>query len=289
MSKNDNLLTCRASKRYPDLNVMKYTRRVFYDNLWNDELIECRGRVVDSEGNTVINPFTKIFNYMENGTTLGEDETCLVVEKINGFLACATYVPMYDEVIVSTTGSLDSEYADIAKRSIPEAFLDDLRKSRSPMTYMFEIVSPDDRLEHPVKEDIGCYLIGVRGVTDKSHYFSDTNKEKTLDMIAGNFGLLRPKHFMMKFSEVLKKVKESHAEGFVVYSQDTGRVLKIKTPYYLTKKAFMRSDKILSGDKSRVDEEFYPLVDYITEHKDVFQRMDEKERKNFFDSWFKKS
>jgi hypothetical protein len=41
------LLTRKESTRYPGLFVKKYTRKVFYDNLWseNDELLEARGHV----------------------------------------------------------------------------------------------------------------------------------------------------------------------------------------------------------------------------------------------------
>jgi hypothetical protein len=36
---------------------------VFYDNLWNDYLEECRGTIVDENFNVVSRPFTKIYNY----------------------------------------------------------------------------------------------------------------------------------------------------------------------------------------------------------------------------------
>lgn len=37
------LIIRKESKRYPGLFTVKYHNRVFYDNLWNDELIESRG------------------------------------------------------------------------------------------------------------------------------------------------------------------------------------------------------------------------------------------------------
>jgi len=42
--------------------VLKYKKRVFYDNLWNDYIAECRGTIVDADFNLVAYPFTKIYN-----------------------------------------------------------------------------------------------------------------------------------------------------------------------------------------------------------------------------------
>ena len=84
----DELITIKRYKKYPSLSVEKKKKKVFYDNLWNKDegLLECRGRVIDDCGKTVINPFTKIFNYLENGTSIDDEERCLCVDKINGFL-----------------------------------------------------------------------------------------------------------------------------------------------------------------------------------------------------------
>jgi hypothetical protein len=43
--------------------VLKYKKRVFYDNLWNEFIAECRGSIVDKDFNLVTYPFTKIYNY----------------------------------------------------------------------------------------------------------------------------------------------------------------------------------------------------------------------------------
>ena len=53
---------------FSGLSVLKYSRKVFYDNLWNKDkrLLDCRGMVVDSDDNIVVWPFTKVFNLYEN-------------------------------------------------------------------------------------------------------------------------------------------------------------------------------------------------------------------------------
>ena len=56
-----------TKKTYKDgefegLSVYKYTRKVFFDNLWNEDLrlLDCRGIVIDTDYNIISYPFTKI-------------------------------------------------------------------------------------------------------------------------------------------------------------------------------------------------------------------------------------
>ena len=157
-----DLVTRKESKRYPGLFVRKYTRKVFYDNLWhqNEELMEARGHVELADGTVVIRPFTKIFNRFENGTDIDRDELCLSVEKINGFMAAATYVPQLGKVVVSTTGSLESDFVGYAEKYITEEVKNYIQLSTQskPATFLFEICHPDD--PHIIQEKFGAYLIG---------------------------------------------------------------------------------------------------------------------------------
>lgn len=268
----NNLYTLKESKRYPGLFVRKYTKKVFWDNLWHKDptLIESRGHVFNKTGDCVVTPFTKIFNRGENGTDIPRDHNCLAVEKINGFMASVTYVPDVDDVVISTTGSLDSDFVDIARKHIPEHFINELRieapkliaRENKNYTYMFEIVDVND--PHIIPETEGAYLIGVRVVGDNQPYYSTPHYEKYLDVIADEFGMLRPMWYVAQFSSVVETAKVKRTEGFVVYDQDErGKSLKIKTPYYLSMKAMARCKDIFSLDKRRVDEEFYGVLDHI--------------------------
>lgn len=297
----DKLYTAKKSLKYPELSVLKYKRKVFYDNLWEQDkgLLECRGRVVNESDETVINPFTKIFNYQENGTVIDGNETCLAVQKINGFMACATYVLDYDDVIISTTGSLDSEYVEIARKYIPKEFIDFLKSIKSDFTYIFEIVAKEDKIIHPIKERYGAYLTGLRKITDTENpYFSTTMWEGSLDMFVENINkriedknnyILRPSYFTTLFYYIVESAKnESNLEGYVVYGQDSKTVLKIKTPYYLTKKALMRKKDIFTLDKKMVDEEYYPLIEYC-KNIEGFNDLSDKERTGIIEDYFKGS
>lgn len=258
------LVSAKRSTRYPELRVLKYTKKVFHANLWSTHplLVECRGLVVDDSYNVVVKPFTKAFNYQENGTTIARDELCTIVRKVNGFLGVAT--GWNGKTIFSTTGSLDSDFAVMVEKHLKGLHLVDGE------TLMFEICDPSD--PHIIPEEPGAYLIGGRG----KHLLYP---EPLLDDIASETSRFRrPEwHEDVRFSDVVKMSKEVRHEGYMVYGH-RGTTLKIKSPYYLFTKLMARMgvEKLTAGLetpdklKQKCDEEFYPVIDYLATIKDTF-------------------
>ena len=279
-----NLITKKQSKRYPGLYTLRYKRKVFYDNLWDRELIEARGRVVDEYDNTVINPFTKIFNRNENNTDINRSERCLVVNKVNGFMCAATWVDKYGEVIISTTGSLDSEHVAMAGSFFTDKIKDMIATYTGGYTLLFEVVHP--KAPHIIKEEPGLYLIGARKVSETSNYFSTETLETSLDLVAEEMGVKRPKWKLDYFSDIVKEVKVAKHEGYVVYGLLTGVVLKIKTPYYMILKSAARVKDITKLNYRYLDEEFYPLVDNIKANAVNFQHLNEQERLQYLREFY---
>lgn len=283
------LITRKESKRWPGLFVKKYTRKVFYDALWgqNPELMEARGHVETADGHTVIRPFTKIFNRGEMNTDIARDELCVSVAKVNGFMAAATWVPEVCDVVVSTTGSLDSDFVTLAEKYITE----DVKNYIKSMmyidvgTYLFEIVDPAD--PHIVPERAGAYLIGFRHTDSDAPYFSSPEKESDLDVMARGMGVLRPSWDVVRFETVVKDAASCQHEGFVVYGQSSKTALKIKSPYYLHLKMAARKKDILSLNKERIDEEYYPLIDHLTGMGESFTMMDEQQRLDYMREYLK--
>lgn len=277
---NPDLVTVRQSVRYPKLLVVKYKNKVFYKNLWTPELCELRGLVIDQNWRIVVRPFTKIFNRGENGTDFPLDTPVAAVRKINGFMGALTVDDEYG-VIVSTTGSLDSPFVALA-----EKYLLPLKDHGliNGVTYLFEIVDPSD--PHIIQEDVGAYLIGARTVCSQIALL-----ECDLDEIAKGMGVRRPDWKSCTFGEVVEEVKTVKHEGFVVYNKFTDKALKIKSPYYLTKKFFSRvngdklTEKWLTENRDSFDEEYYPLIDYIKEQREVFTQLDQEGRKIFIEDF----
>ena len=276
---NKDVVQIKESTTYPGLFVLKYKKKVFYDNLWTPELEQCRGLVVDRDFNVVVRPFDKIFNYGENGTTFDRDVPVVIARKVNGFLGCATNTQKYG-TIFSTTGSLDSDYVELVRKNL-EGKVEDLSEG---VTWCFEICDETD--PHIIKEDFGAYLIGA-----VSHHDGRNFQEQFLDGIAQLYKFKRyESESCLRFSDAVKRVKTVQHEGFVVrLESDEQQILKIKSPYYLVTKFFARKSEgnlqhILDDPhqaKKTLDEEYYPLVDYLSEHNQEFVALDKQGRITF--------
>lgn len=277
---NPKLVQRKESSRYPGLFVIKYKRNVFWDNLWNDVLVECRGLVVDADWNIVVLPFTKIFNRGENGTDIDRNADVVAIRKVNGFMAAVTHVRGHGAV-VSTTGSLDSDFVTLAEKYITDQ-VRAVAEANHGYTFIFEIVDPSD--PHIIQEAPGAYLLGGRQLWAEGDYMSSEGVEVWLDIVARDMGVLRPEWSNARFSDVVESAKTCQHEGFVVYSKD--QALKIKSPYYLTSKFLARKseDKLLRGlndtqwFRTVVDEEYYPVIDYLVTIKEEFVALTEQER-----------
>lgn len=250
------------------LTVYKYTREVFYKALWNEDplLLEARGMVLDQDGKVVIWPFTKVFNNGENGTFCENDRLVDYVRKVNGFMAAARIYK--GELLVSTTGTLDSDYAVMARKHIEKLDLKDLSPS---LCLLFEIVDADD--PHIVAEDEGAWLIGCRILAEGHSIHGAMATEYQLDDIAFEIKARRPVVSQDYFGEVLRRLKTCKHEGYMIRDAWTNEtIMKLKSPHYLTKKFIMRMGqgkaKAMFDSpekfKESIDEEFYGVVDYIT-------------------------
>ena len=265
--------------------VLKYKKRVFYDNLWNDYVAECRGSIVDKDFNLVTYPFTKIYNYgIEKEAPVLEDGTKVTAfRKVNGFMVAMTV--HNGELLVSTTGSTANDYVDYAKEMMATHMpLTDWRIVLGTtdclgMTFMFECVHPKD--PHIIPEKPGMYFLGARENIWGSkimhdpfflmEFATDTLKCFWAESVTTN---------MIRLQEL---AKECRHEGYVFYT-DEGVSAKIKSPYYLTSKWVARNprtDKLVDLNKDikhQLDEEYYPLVDAIRSNIVQYTEMDEQER-----------
>ena len=273
------------------LCILKYTRHVFFKGLWDEYLEECRGTVVDSDFNVVSRPFTKIYNYGidKEAPQFPDDAFVDALRKINGFLINVT---MYKgELLVTSSGSASSPHVDMAME-----YIDPVRHTLENLltktlmnnhTLMFECVHPED--PHIIDEDSGLYLLGAR----ENAWFSDVKcDEYLLDALAFTLGVNTPEYYgCVTIGELKEWNRDVNHEGFVFYT-DIGESAKMKSPYYLAAKFLSRlgnTDKLFEKDiDTRIDEEFYPLIEAVRKNIDEFTGLDEQERlawiKKFFDT-----
>ena len=150
----------KPSKKYPQLSVLKYARSVFYENRFDNALLEMRGIVLDPHNQIIIRPFNKVFNYSERIAAnsrypihIADDHRLTAVVKVNGFLGCCTYVRLPEnhpshgadfdnQILYSTTGSLDSDFARLVQTHCAQ--YQALFQAYPNHTFMFEITDPGD-------------------------------------------------------------------------------------------------------------------------------------------------
>lgn len=264
--------------------VLKYKKKVFYDNLWNDYIAECRGSIVDADFNLVAYPFTKIYNYgiEKEAPVLAADTKVTAYRKINGFMVACTW--RNGDVLVSTTGSTDSDFVTMAKdrmlqhMSWPDWQLAFSSADMQGLTVMFECVHPLD--PHIIPEKPGMYVLGYR----ENEWNSAVGHNPTVLREMGEmFKCYVPEVYETTVGNLIEQTKNVRHEGFVFYTED-GASAKIKSPYYLTSKWVARNprtDKLVDLKKDikhNLDEEYYPLVDAIRANIVEYTAMDEQAR-----------
>jgi len=267
--------------------VLKYRKSVFYDNLWNDFLEECRGTIVDADFNVVSRPFTKIYNYgvEAKAPVLADNTLVTAYRKVNGFMVAMTWYN--NDILVSTTGSTQNDYVDYAKEMMlkHQCWADWQMEilAAKGMTLMFECVHPND--PHIVPEDAGMYFLGYRENSWDSKVemygvsVSNWAQNYAMSCLKCNY----VESYVLPLSELVAKSKQVRHEGFVFYTV-AGVSAKIKSPYYLTSKWVARNprtDKLVNMEadiKKNLDEEYYPLVDAIRANIVEYTAMNEQER-----------
>lgn len=277
------------------LKIYKYSPKVHYKNLWKENYLlqKTRGLVLDIAGNIVVHPFDKIKNFHTERINIALDKKVLKIDKMNGFLGCISLNPYTQELLLSTTGSIDisSPYIQkIEKYIVGKEIQIKNFLQKNNMTLLFEVIHPEDpHIIEYTEKDYGLWLIGARNKEINSSLL----KEKELDIIAKELNFKRPFWEIETFSNILNHMKNNKKEGFILRDiENEEPIMKIKTTYYLLTKFLgrLKSDKIdFMYDKTQkfkekeVEEEFYQLIDEITtkKSKNDFLNMTEKERTNF--------
>jgi hypothetical protein len=258
--------------------VLKYKKKVCYDGLWNQFIAECRGSIVDADFNLVTYPFTKIYNYgiEKEAPVLAPDTKVTAFRKVNGFMVAITL--HNGKLLVSTTGSTDSDYVKMAQELIDDAKYLDLCTRWEGYTFMFECVHKND--PHIIPEKEGMYILGYR--ENKWHTPIEHDPFMLIE-IGRALDCFVPESTTTNMARLQDMAKECKHEGYVFYTED-GVSAKIKSPYYLTSKWVARNprtDKLVDLNKDikqNLDEEYYPLVDKIRANIVQYTAMDEQGR-----------
>lgn len=220
---------------HPDglpLMICNYTDRCTYEKLWDEVTLQCRGLVVDRDGDIVARPFRKFFNDTEHAD--GEVPwhlPCEITQKVDGSLLI---VFAFDgEWHVITRGSWTSSQA-IEGRKIIESQIgfDNLRRFR---TYLFEVIYPENRIVCDYGDRREVVLLGVVDTHTGDEYS------------ACEFPSLNPVRMLPMDTDArsLRSIITDREEGYVVRFSNNFRV-KVKGARYL------ELHRMISGITSRM-------------------------------------
>jgi hypothetical protein len=191
----------------------------------------------------VCHPFDKFGNYGESYVPEIDWKSAKVTEKVDGSLIKVWYHGGWH---ISTNGTINAQYAYVpnSQLSYYDLFLRAIRRHGTVesffqaldlrYTYLFELVSPDNRMTIYYPED-AIYLIGKRNnlthAETKITPFCKTN----FDIYYSSLGVRIPRAYSLaSLEECIEATKAMGAdeEGFVVCDADFNRV-KVKSEQYL--------------------------------------------------------
>ena len=214
------------------LSIYNYSRTTQYDGTWDDITLNCRGLVLDLEGNTIAKPFPKFFNYEEHKPEDIPNENFEVYEKMDGSLGIIFHYE--GEWLIATRGSFQSEQAIKGKE-----MLDKLNKSAliPGYTYLAEIIYPENRIVVDYGNAEKLVVLGA--------YNNETGKEvEVSEMVNEGWEVVMMYKTWGEDWETLKKEISKDNEGYVIRFS-SGMRMKIKGDEYV------RLHKILTNFSSK--------------------------------------
>ncbi|MFI5139348.1 MAG: T4 RnlA family RNA ligase [Sphingobacteriales bacterium] len=201
------------------LFIYNYTNKAQYGRVWNEITLQARGLILDAELKIVARPFKKFFNLEEHPADEIPDEPFETFEKIDGSLGILYWLD--DKPNIATRGSFISDQALRATKTLNERYAHTFGKLERNVTYLFEIIYPENRI-----------------VVD----YGDTDDLILLGVIANNTGVDLPlpdigfpivkKYDGVNDLKQIKALEEENKEGFVIKFKSGLRV-KVKFTEYL--------------------------------------------------------
>lgn len=241
-----------------ELYIYNYTAKAQYDRVWNDMTIMCRGIIMDADENIVARPFPKFFNLGEMEDQVIPQESFEVFEKMDGSLGILYWIG--DTPYVASRGSFTSEQAVKANEMLNSTYKSTLDKLDKGITYLFEIVYPENRIVVDYGDREELVLLGM----------VDTKTGKELELKDIGFPVVKRYDGLNDIYE-LKAHELENKEGFVIKFKNDYR-LKVKFEEYtrihrivtnvssINIWEFLMSGQPMDEILERVPDEFYDWV-----------------------------
>ena len=215
-----------VSKRkhdHADLFIYNYTNNTQFEGKWNEITLQCRGLILDNNGNVVARPFQKFFNLDEyNSPMLSNvptNESFEVYEKLDGSLGILYW--LNDKPHISTRGSFHSNQAQRAQKILEEKYSHCTENLDRSKTYLLEIIYPENRIVVDYGKQEKLVLLAIID--------NDTGLDSCL--VDVGFPLVKTYNGIKDYNS-LSKLDRDNFEGFVIKFQSGFRA-KIKLAEYV--------------------------------------------------------
>ncbi|AXH67344.1 RNA ligase [Streptomyces phage Wofford] len=125
------------------LKILNYSEKTQFAGKWNECTLNCRGTIVDFDGNLIARPFMKFFNLGDSQSAqLDWDAPVEVTDKKDGSMG--VLYSYGGQMAIATRGSFMSDQAIHATRVLNERYSH--IQFVSDYTFIFEIVYPENRI-----------------------------------------------------------------------------------------------------------------------------------------------
>lgn len=196
-----------------------YTEQCTYEGAWDDVTRQCRGLIIDLEGNIVARPFAKFFNFGEpHAPDLDLDALAVVTDKMDGSLGII-YPDPEGGYAVATRGSFTSDQALHATEILRTRYAE--WEPPPGATTMVEIIYPSNRIvvDYGDLDD----LVFLACLWNGDHL-----------PVASNWPGLRTEQFVYAtLREALEATPRPGREGLVVWLPESDTRVKIKQEDYV--------------------------------------------------------
>ena len=251
----EGFVRVRTHPHDPQLGILNYTEKAQYDKHWNDVTRQCRGLIYDSRsGEVLARPFDKFFNLGEHAPGIFAPEAQVeVTDKMDGSLGILYYGPQ--GWAIATRGSFESEQAIHATDVLRDKYLaEGCWVPDSGLTYLFEIVYPENRIVLDYGDQDDLVLIGVRDIESGT-----TWGPRYRGLLHHSWPGPRAKTFPAgTFRQALEIADRPNAEGIVVRFMASDLRVKVKQDDYV------RLHKLVTGLNERA------VWEHLAEHRGTY-------------------
>jgi RNA ligase len=213
------LITRRPHPRLP-IDIYNYSASAQFLPIreWTEALKDCRGLILDRDGEIVGRPFRKFWNYDQVMDQIPSAEPFTVWEKVDGSLGIVCYY--VGERVASTRGSFESDQAvwltNWLNRKHPDFY-------PSGETWLLEIVYPENRIVVDYGDTKDAFLLAVLD--------AEANAIPALFDSCTRFRKARRFDGLAEFSHIDSDPQFAGQEGFVV-RWESGFLAKVKLTEY---------------------------------------------------------